>query len=168
MNMKALYSTLFVLLCLTGYAQHIKGLQIITPVTERTVTFEDLNIFKSHSMDSLRIYNHAGHYRSTLHRINGVALKDILAGIPLGEESAKVLSEYYIVCIAEDGYKVVFSWNELFNSPVGNSVMVVTQLNGSTTSKQDNGIVLLSPEDYATGRRYVKQLKSFKISRIKI
>ena len=33
---------------------------------------------------------------------------------------------YYFTCIASDGYKVVFSWNELFNTVAGNTVYIVT------------------------------------------
>jgi len=53
-------------------------------------------------------------------------LKDILdkAGIDV---SLKLLSEVYITCIASDNYKVVFSWNEIYNSTIGEKVMILTR-----------------------------------------
>src|SRR5690606_37019505 len=110
-------------------AQDRKNLDITTPENKTmTLAFEKLITFRDHSLDSLPIYNHAGKYRSTLKGIKGVRLKEVLRNIALGEESPKVLSEYYIVCVATDGYKVVFSWNELFNTPIGDAVLVVTNI----------------------------------------
>ncbi|WP_134087864.1 hypothetical protein [Olivibacter sp. XZL3] len=86
----------------------------------------------------------------------------------MGEESPKVLSEYYIVCIAKDGYKVVFSWNELFNTPIGDSVLVVTNINEATNGEQEDDLALLSPKDMATGRRYVKQLQTIQFLRVSL
>ena len=150
-------------------AQDAKGLDIITPDNKTTnLTFAEIEAFPAHSQDSLRIYNHAGAYRSTLKGINGVMLKDILKDIAVGEESPKVLSEYYLVCIATDGYKVVFSWNELFNTAVGDNVLVVTNINEATNGAQHDELALISSEDYATGRRYVKQLKTVKLVRVKL
>ena len=40
--------------------------------------------------------------------IDGVLLKEILSAIPFNNENPKVLSEYYIECLATDGYHVTF------------------------------------------------------------
>ncbi len=89
-------------------------------------------------------------------------LKDVLSKISFKEKSPKVLSEYYITCIAEDGYKVVFSWNEIFNKTVGNHVLIIPE----TESRPENGISTLSPTDFATGRRYVKKLKTIQLKNV--
>lgn len=164
--MKKLFSVFYLLLCMAGYAQEKMGLTLVTPIGSKTISLEELQALKTHSLDSQVIYNHAGEYRSTLKNIKGTVLRDILREIPLGEESPKVLSEYYIVCIAEDGYKVVFSWNELFNSPTGDSVLVVLNIKEASNGRQEDRLALLSPHDYATGRRYVKQLETIIFLRI--
>ncbi|MDM8174118.1 molybdopterin-binding protein [Olivibacter sp. 47] len=167
--MKAILTTFLILSAVFLRAQDMKNLDIITPDNKKTtLTFEETATFEVHSLDSLRIYNHAGVYRSTLKAVKGILLKDILKDITFGEESPKVLSEYYIVCIATDGYKVVLSWNELFNTPIGDSVLVVTNIKAATNGEQENELALLSPKDKATGRRYVKQLQTIKILRVKI
>ncbi len=151
------------------HAQQMKNLNVITPDNKTTIfTFDELVSFPTHSLDSLRIINQAGMYRSTLKKIEGVLLKDVVKGIALGAESPKVLSEYYIVCMASDEYKVVLSWNELFNTPVGESVMIVTNIKEATHGEQEDGLALLSPKDIATGRRYVKQLRTIKFFRISL
>jgi len=132
-----------------------------------TISLADLSAYKSYSIDSIVITNHLGERRTSLKNVKGVLLKDILEKIEIDSESAKVLSEYYIVCIASDNYKVVFSWNEIFNSNTGNSVYILTGHDGKPASALDNRIALVSPKDQMTGRRYVKGLQKIVIERVK-
>ncbi|KOS05130.1 molybdopterin-binding protein [Flavobacterium akiainvivens] len=132
-----------------------------------TISFDDLKTYNTKSIDSLQILNHKGEYKSTLKGIKGVLLKDVLAKAEFSVNSPKVLSEFYIVCIADDGYKVVFSWNELFNSPTGDQTLVVTEVNGVPSISQKEGIILLTPTDKATGRRYVKNFSKVSIQQVK-
>lgn len=159
---------LWLFVCLQLSAQTTKTITIQTPSGKPVaVKFTDLKNCKLYTIDSLQILNHLKEYKSTLRNIKGVLLKDVLAKVQFGEESPKVLSEYYITCIADDNYKVVFSWNELFNNPAGDRVLVVTDINGNPSAEQYTGIVLVTPTDVATGRRYVKNLKTIKIERVK-
>jgi len=132
-----------------------------------TVSLVDLSSYKSYSIDSIVITNHLGERRSTLKNVKGVLLKDILSKVEIDAETPKVLSEYYFVCIASDNYKVVFSWNEIFNSATGNSVYILTGHDGKPASALDNRIALVSPKDEMTGRRYVKGLQKIVVERVK-
>jgi hypothetical protein len=131
------------------------------------VSLADLSSYKSYSIDSIVITNHLGERRSTLKNVKGVLLKDILNKIDIDSETPKVLSEYYFVCIASDNYKVVFSWNEIFNSATGKSVYILTGHDGKPASALDNRIALVSPKDEMTGRRYVKGLQKIVVERVK-
>ena len=86
---------------------------------EMNVSLADLSSYRSYSIDSIVIKNHLGERKSTLKKVKGVLLKDILEKVEIDSESPKVLSEYYLVCVASDNYKVVFSWNEIFNNDAG-------------------------------------------------
>ncbi|MCD9856673.1 molybdopterin-binding protein [Epilithonimonas sp. JDS] len=157
-NFILLLSFLFTIL---SFAQS-KSFEIIDPDNQKTiVTAADLSKYSKHTIDSLQITNHLKEYRSTIKNVKGVLLRDVLSKISFKEKSPKVLSEYYIVCVAEDGYKVVFSWNEIFNSPVGDSVLIIPEIEG----RSKDGISTLSPTDFATGRRYVKMLKTIQLKK---
>ena len=132
-----------------------------------TVSLADLSSYKSYSVDSIVITNHLGERRSSMKKVKGVLLKDILDKVEVDAENHKVLSEYYFVCIASDNYKVVFSWNEIFNSDTGKSVYIITAQDGKPATALDNRIALVSPKDQMTGRRYVKGLQKIVIERIK-
>ena len=132
-----------------------------------TVSLADLSSYKSYGIDSIVITNHLGERRSSLKKVKAVLLKDILDKVEIDAENHKVLSEYYLVCIASDNYKVVFSWNEIFNSDVGKSVYIITGQDGNWAYVLDNRIALVSSKDQMTGRRYVKGLQKIIIERVK-
>jgi len=132
---------------------------------EETIDIAKLSGYTVVHLDSLRIYAHDMQPKGLMKNINGVLLKDILSAIPFSNENPKVLSEFYIECQATDGYKVLFSWNEIFNSETGNHVMIITNKNGVNISQLDDRIALVSPTDKATGRRYVKWLSKIIIHR---
>lgn len=134
---------------------------------EMTVSLADLSSYKTYSIDSIVITNHLGERRSSLKNVKGVLLKDILGKVEIDAETPKVLSEYYFVCIASDNYKVVFSWNEIFNSNTGKTVYILTGHDGKPASALDNRIALVSPKDEMTGRRYVKGLQKIVVERVK-
>jgi hypothetical protein len=94
-------------------------------------------------------------------------LKDISEKAGIDVSSPKLLSEFYFTCIASDNYKVVFSWNEIFNSAIGAQVMIITESNGQKGDQMEDRIALLSPSDRATGRRYVKGLQKIVIGQVK-
>ena len=132
-----------------------------------TLTLADLSTYKSYSIDSIVITNHLGERRSSLKKVKAVLLKDIFDKVEIDAENHKMLSEYYLVCIASDNYKIVFSWNEIFNSDTGKSVYIITAQDGKPATTVDNRIALVSSKDQMTGRRYVKGLQKIVIERIK-
>lgn len=161
-------SFIFLFLAFTVNAQVSKTISISGDIIKPTIIkFSDLKNFETHNLDSLRIFNHKMEYKSTLRKIKGVLLKDVLSEVIFNIESPKLLSEFYFVCIADDGYKVVFSWNEIYNSGNGNQSLLVTQLNGTDASELKENIMLITPTDKATGRRYVKNLSKIIIYRVK-
>lgn len=166
--MKYLY-IIALLFSLSVSAQVTKNITVEGAIAKPlTISFNDLKSYNTKGIDSLQILNHKQEYKSTLKGIKGVLLKDILAKAEFSVNSPKVLSEFYIVCIADDGYKVVYSWNELFNSPTGDQTRVVTEINGTSSISRNEGIILLTPTDKATGRRYVKNFSKVSIQQVKL
>lgn len=161
-------SFIILFFALTLNAQASKTIEVSGDIMKPVIIkFSDLKNFQTHNVDSLRIYNHKMEYKSTLRNIKGVLLKDALAEVQYKTESPKLLSEFYLVCIADDGYKVVFSWNEIYNSGNGNQTLLVTKLNGIEASKLKENMMLITPTDKATGRRYVKNLSKILIHQVK-
>lgn len=126
---------------------------------------EDLLTGKIVVIGDLIITNHKGEERGTAKSLKGVLLRDILQKIEIDAESPKVLSEYYFICKASDGYTVVFSWNEIFNTETGDGVYLITEKEGKSWSELPESILLVSTMDFKTGRRHVKSLVAIEVSR---
>ncbi len=130
-----------------------------------TIQIADLSKWTAVDIGDVVITNHLGEKKSESKGLRGVLLKDVLAKAEINAESPKVLSEYYFVCKANDGYTVVYSWNELFNTSVGDAVYIVTEKNDKTAASMDDSILMISPKDFKTGRRQVKSLISIVVKR---
>ena len=133
---------------------------------ELVVSLSNLAAYTQHSVDSVVITNHLMQRKYTMKNLKGILLKDILDKAQIQSATPKELSEFYIVCTAVDNYKVVFSWNEIYNTSAGEWILIVTENDGKPASATDDRIALLSVKDIATGRRYVKWLKEIKVERV--
>lgn len=133
---------------------------------ERSFSLEDLRQFPVQKIGKVKITSHNGEPRGELRKLKGVLLKDILEKTGIKSENPRILSEYYIVCEASDGYKNVYSWNELFNTSVGNGVYIVTEMEGNSMVNNDRNIMMISPEDFRTGRRNLKWLYKINVKRL--
>lgn len=123
--------------------------------------------FSTIAIDSIVIYNHLMEPKRTIRKIKGILLTDILSKAGLAEDKPKLFSEFYFTCIGADGYKVVFSWNELYNTEVGKKVILVTEEDGKPVSVSPNRISVLSASDKATGRRFVHNLQTIEVERVR-
>lgn len=130
------------------------------------VYFNDLQKFTLYKIGNVKITSHNGEPRGELRKLKGVLLKDVLNKVGIQAENPRILSEYYVICTAADGYKNVYSWNELFNTNVGNSTYIVTEMDGKSMADADRRIMLLSPKDFRTGRRNLKWLTNIEVQRI--
>ena len=165
----------FILLALL-LSQFVKAQHNATPTEYFTVegkvkntirfTLDDAGGYKSITFDSVVIYNHLVVRKSVLKKVKGVLLKDIIAKASFDIKDPKPLSEYFITCVASDGYKVVFSWNEIFNTPVGTQLIVITEADGMKAAVLPQRIAIISPADRATGRRYVHGLQKVIVERV--
>ena len=71
-----------------------------------------------------------------------------------------------IIATASDGYKAVFSWNELFNSANGQGVIIIYQRDGLPLDEKAGQIALISTRDLATGPRFVKWIKEINVLKV--
>lgn len=130
-----------------------------------TISLTEFSKYPEVPMGDITITNHLGEKKSEQKSLKGILLKDILKSVEINNENPRVLSEYYFVCKSTDGYKVVYSWNELFNSPANESVYLVTSKNGQGAKEMKETILMISPKDYMTGRRYLKSLATIEVKR---
>ena len=89
----------------------------------------------------------------------GCLLRDVLAAAKPVENKPRELRRSYVLATASDGYQVVFSWAELFVSPVGDNVFVVYARDGTPLADNEGRIALIVTTDQRPVR-HVKWLQS--------
>ena len=132
----------------------------------KVITYADLQKEKRVDIGDLKITNHAGEFRKEYKNMKGVPLLILLNDVKIIAPSPKQLSEYYFILKASDGYSVVISWNELFNTEIGNSFFVVTEADGKSLEDSSERILFVASKDFKTGRRHVKGLETIEVKRI--
>jgi hypothetical protein len=96
-------------------------------------------------------------------RYGGVTLTSLLESQGIAQLDRYRLRASSIVLVARDGYQASFSWGELFNSSIGQSVIVIVQENGQKLSARDGDFVLRSFADLRPGPRHVRMLSEIKV-----
>ena len=128
-------------------------------------TLADLDTFPKSTINDVIIYNHNGEIKDTLNGMKGIPIKTLLAPVLFNYEKPKFLNEFYFVFKASDGYKVVFSWNEIYNTETGNRFYIVTEMENKKLALIDQRIIFISTGDLKAGRRYIKGLAEIKVKR---
>ncbi|WP_419800536.1 hypothetical protein [Mucilaginibacter sp.] len=129
-----------------------------------TITMDSLKQYPLKEMGSFKITNHLGDFKHQDEHLKGVLLKDVLRNTVFSVGSPKLLSQLYFVCSAADGYAVVYSWNELYNTPVGDQVFILMEKNGKTAAQLPENIQMASMLDFKTGRRYLHNLSKITVA----
>ncbi len=98
-----------------------------------------------------------GEPKGRIKQCRGVLLTDVLDMVDVRIEDHNDTKKMYLRIASSDGYSTVFSWQELFNTPVGEGVMIVLERDGRKLHAEGYAD-LLSTRDYLTGPRHVKRL----------
>lgn len=134
--------------------------------TTLTFNLEDLSKYSEQDINEIEVTKYDGTPRGILKGLKGIPILDILKQVEFDTDAPKELSEYYLIFEGSDGYKVVYSWNEIFNSKANDEIFIVTARNGLPLKDIKEKIILVTPKDFRTGRRYVKALSKIIVKRI--
>ncbi len=135
--------------------------QVVEPLT---LTVAELQLIKNEAMDNVLVACMDGDPKGRINRAKGVLLEDILkmaGGIKTPDHNAP--NRTFVVVSGRDGYRTVFSWHEIFNTPVGDGVVVLLEKDGQPIEDDNGPLILVSAMDYLMGGRYVKRLSSIEV-----
>jgi DMSO/TMAO reductase YedYZ molybdopterin-dependent catalytic subunit len=88
----------------------------------------------------------------------GVRLTTLITEAGLPNDVRGEFKRTVFVAVGQDGYVVTFSWHELFNTPVGESVLVAYECGGRSLDAEDGAPILFSGADLLPAPRHVKRL----------
>lgn len=143
------------------------ALRIIGKVRRPLVlSMEQLREMDVEEAKDVALYCGDGAPRGRIQSCRGVVLEDIIRRAEVIKEDHNDTKKMFIVASAFDGYKVVFSWQEIFNSPVGGGVMVLVERDGVRLGAESGGMELISVQDFFTGARYVRGLETVEVLQV--
>lgn len=96
---------------------------------------------------------------------SGYLLRDILLNAGLGAPADRAARVASVELVATDGYRAVFSWGELFNTAVGDQVLVITAQDGRPLDVTAGPTAARSLADLRPGPRHVRNLCAVLIRR---
>ena len=129
----------------------------ITGEIKKEMTFSIADLLKRspENIGDVVVRNHRGDAKDTVRGLKGILLRTLLDSVALNVEKPKDYSEYYVSLTASDGYRNVYSWNELFNTEVGIHVYIITEMDGKNITQMQQRILVMSLADINTGRRHM-------------
>ncbi|WP_066741113.1 hypothetical protein [Cupriavidus sp. D384] len=106
-----------------------------------------------------------GRHIRDVHEQRGVLLTDLLdlagmKGLPRAQCKQLVIAVH-----AADGYVCLFTWHELYNSPIGRGAMLVVEQDGEVLPAPGGGVQLTSLEDLRLGPRSAVAVKAIEVRR---
>jgi DMSO/TMAO reductase YedYZ molybdopterin-dependent catalytic subunit len=131
-----------------------------------TLNVKDMQTFTPEQTGEFPLICQSGANVGKMENQKGVLLTDILNKAVIKTVAHNDVKKMVIIASASDGYKVVFSWSELFNSPVGEGVMVLFEKDGKPLSDEEGRLALISTKDLRTGPRHVKWLNDIEVRKV--
>lgn len=132
-------------------------------VTPLTLTVDSLKQMDVKEFTDFKIVCQSGITKDSIKSTKGVLLTDILDKAKIDQKKHKDRN-FSIVARASDDYIALFSFQELYNNPVGEQVYVLFEQNGEPLLEKGE-MILVSLSDTKTGPRHVKWLSSIEVKR---
>ncbi|KXX64010.1 molybdopterin-dependent oxidoreductase [Marichromatium gracile] len=130
------------------------------------LTVADLAELPLHRIERVPVICHTGAHIADKHHLEGVLLRDLVAHAHPEVDTPRGLRTLAVTAGASDGYQVVFSWGELFNTPIGEQVLVYFRHDGQPLDDTEGRIALISGADQQTGARHVRWLDHIEVRQL--
>ncbi|CAG2156443.1 hypothetical protein [Cupriavidus numazuensis] len=96
---------------------------------------------------------YSGRHIRDVRQLRGVLLTELLDAAGMQTLQRSRCKQLVIAVLAGDGYACLFSWHELYNSPIGKGAMLLVEQDGNTLPTTAGGLQLISLHDLRLGPR---------------
>ena len=151
--MRAVAALLWLSLALHAAVLSVGG-SVKTPLR---IDAESFASYPETALGNVGVVCMSGARREAPRERRGVLLRTLIEQAVLKSASPKERNRMVVLASGSDGYGVSFSYHELFNTPVGDGVLVV---------RTEEGFTLYSRHDTVTGPRHVRDLAAVEVMMI--
>jgi hypothetical protein len=134
-----------------------------TPLTLRV---DDLKAFPAADIQSASVTRRVDK-EEVASTVRGVKLAAVLDRAGFVGSDQNEWKHTVVLATATDGYQVVFSWPELFNTDVGAGALLVFERDGQPLADREGRIALVSAKDTRLGPRSVRSLARLEVRVLK-
>ncbi|MES2258216.1 MAG: molybdopterin-dependent oxidoreductase [Pseudomonadota bacterium] len=140
----------------------------VSGVVQNTPTLgpEELRAFPATQITEMRLVAREDGNAGAISDVRGVRLRDVLEHAGIDRSDRNHLKKLVIVAASSDGYKAIFSWNELFNAEAGDTILVIFERDGKPLAVEEGPLALIAGRDFWTGPRHVKSLQLVEVRQI--
>ncbi len=136
--------------------------KIKNPMTLTVASLKKMNLVTG---KDVKIICQSGEEKKNLKDFKGVLLRTILDSALVQMDHKKDRGKFVVVVTASDGYKVVFSYNELYFGAAGDSIYMVYEENGKALLEEGE-IIIFCSSDKISGPRHVKWVQTIEIKEL--
>jgi hypothetical protein len=101
-----------------------------------------------------------------LPRIRAVRLGDLIERAAPDFQQRTDFKRVAIIAESVEGYRALFSWAEVFNSPLASGIVVAFDFTGLALPPDSGPFALLARNDLATGPRFVRRLQRITLHKV--
>ena len=130
------------------------------------LSLAELKAFPQHVLDEVTLTCLSGAGKGCIKNYCGALLRDVIGHIGLEAADRRVLKQMLVIARAHDNYSAIFSWNELFNTAVGDGVFVLYEKNDESLGAREADVALISANDLRNAPRHVKGLKVIELYKL--
>ncbi|MDY0744649.1 molybdopterin-dependent oxidoreductase [Paucibacter sp. R3-3] len=142
-------------LCVTGDVPNALSLDLA-----------QLEALPHHALGPIDIACMTGRPVAHVDRYAGVRLTDVLDATGLAQLHRSELKRCIVVASGRDGYQALFSWCELYNSPIGAQALILFERNGEPLDDHLGPLALISAADTHLGPRHLRHLDGLAVRRL--
>jgi len=158
--LQASLATVVMAFALTTSAADLVSEQVVVSGAVKnalTLKVDDLKAFPAAQIETVSVTRREGD-KPLASTVRGVRLTAVLDRAGLAGSDQNQWKHTIVLVTATDGYQVVFSWSELFNTDVGAGALVVFERDGQPLADREGRIALVSARDTRTGPRSVRSV----------
>lgn len=164
-NLKSLLLGLAVWGCQNAWAQNAPAvlLQVVGEVHQvLSLSRQDLLALPRKDYAENRTVAQAGKEATLTIHYQGLPLRQLLDQAGL-KPDRRAIRRAVVLLTAQDGYQASFSWGELYNSALGDGVIVVMREGADELLERDGLPALRSLQDTRSGPRHVRWLRTIEV-----
>ncbi|MDR3369346.1 molybdopterin-dependent oxidoreductase [Rhodoferax sp.] len=127
------------------------------------LSIDDLRKLPAQDLHEITVVSQSQATAGQTETFKGVLLRTLLEKAVILAPGRHDLKKIIIIARASDDYAIVFSWNEIFNSALGDGVLVYFEKNGKPLAEDEGRIAMLSTQDTHLGARHVRWLNAIEV-----